>query len=1150
MKIKFVALSLLLGIFFTLTGYAGVDEGSVSPSFDCNKARSISEKLICSDAELSRLDNELVTIYYKAKLAAHDKKAFATENTLRWKQREGSCTDKECLFAWFASRKAELMEQQADTEFDNNDNLNPAILSDSIVQSDRPDPKSALQELFSVTDSSGAIKIAQDKLASIWFDQTFQDGSGQVYVVFVKEQKIDENGQLGSCHSCGASIDAVTYKNISGNWVAISKQKNITELGNWGDIPKINGGEIETKHGEILRLSPDNTVLLIKGEGQGQGVVAGYKEILAFHQNKWQYLGTLDVWGNNEGADCINSRKQFKASDDSLWNSSCWSYTGKVSIGTSNGTPYPNIVVKHKGTEYSDLHKVVLARNIVYIFNGKEYIPHKTSLSGCTSNCTDASAKAVPNVAAINANSEADEHGFSLWIILFVIIIGLYLFVRRRSTLPIQNHKPLPVLKPQMSVSAESADFRIPVAPEGYGAAKWIPKGQAIKIAGISISDGMIYVGTILKSGHITNDPCLIDPSKLVAESGDFTVRHFSYWPSYSDISAEARRAYLEWLSGGRSHPDVDIGFVFLFFYGLERRVIIDASNDSTILAEYPVIAKEIRRLLSIYGGKSGSFKGYASGLLDWVSLGPLKNNKLYLEPVPELSKSFELPLYIRLALGMAAVDSFPVPKHLACAWSKLDPSIVTRTPAKRCPEYYDKLFELKYIEIFGSGMILSPNKTKLKIIYRPASAGFRGINDSVLTKTFSDLPDVSILTGPLKKLQQVVHAVNDALDPYSRSVAKNAVDKNTLDSLVYLPLALWPDEAQKDLSELKSKVDQGAVTMLFQELLLKLNGNTTTLSKEKTLVLARVLESVSIGMEPDVLGAAKAPKAEDVVVLFAEQSGDELPRTTSAYQAALLTLQLSSAVAMADGEFSATEINYLQEQISLWTHLSVSHQRRLMAHLNLLKSAPVSLAGLKRKFEPLPLSERESIAAFLATVAQSDGEALPVEVDILKKIYKAMGVDPSKVFSDIHAVASGTKPASETTSKEGAGFTLNAERIAQLQRESEKVSILLADIFKEDEPVISNHPSTESAPETAAVDDFQCLLGLDESHTALARMLLSRPQWSREDLLDVAADLDLMLDGALEHINEASFDIYDIAFTDGEDPITINLEIFEKIEP
>ncbi|MHB1677823.1 MAG: tellurite resistance TerB family protein [Sulfuriferula sp.] len=692
------------------------------------------------------------------------------------------------------------------------------------------------------------------------------------------------------------------------------------------------------------------------------------------------------------------------------------------------------------------------------------------------------------------------------------------------------------------------SEFRIPPAPAGYGEAKWIPHGQAVTIAGMIIPDGMIYVGINLKSRY-GSDPCQIDPSKSVAaSSGNFTERQFGYWPSYSDISATARRAYLNWLAGGRSHPDTDIGYVFLFFYGLERRVIIDASKDSTILADYPDIAQEIRRLLSIYGGKSRSFQGYARGLLDWVSLGPLKNNKLYLEPIPELSKTFELPLYIRLALGMAAVDGFPVPKHLACAWSKLDPSIVMRTPAKRCPEYYDKLFELKYTEIFGSGMILPPNRTKLKVIYRPASAGFRGVNNSVLTRTFSNVPDVSILTGPLKKLQQVVHAVNNELDPYSRSVAKNVEAKNTLDSLIYLPVALWPDEIQKALSELKSKVDQGSVTLLFQELLLKLNGNTT-LSKEKTVALARVLESVSIGMEPDVLGAAKAPKAEDTVVLFAKRSGNELPRTNSAYQAALLTLQLSSAVAMADGEFSATEMDYLQEQINLWTHLSASHQRRLIAHLNLLKSAPASFAGLKRKFEPLSLSERESIAAFLATVAQSDGEALPAEVDTLKKIYKAIGVDPNKVFSDIHAVASGTKPASATTSKEETGFTLNAERIAQLQRESEKVSTLLADIFKEEEPVSSNHPAPESATEIAAVDDSPRLLGLDESHTALARMLLSRPQWSREDLLDVAADLDLMLDGALEHINEASFDIYDTAFTDGEDPIMINLEIFEKIE-
>ncbi|MNH27836.1 hypothetical protein D3C79_879630 [compost metagenome] len=61
--------------------------------------------------------------------------------------------------------------------------------------------------------------------------------------------------------------------------------------------------------------------------------------------------------------------------------------------------------------------------------------------------------------------------------------------------------------------------------------------------------------------------------------------------------------------------------------------------------------------------------------------------------------------------------------------------------------------------------------------------------------------------------------------------------------------------------------------------------------------------------------------------------------------------------------------------------------------------------------------------------------------------------------------------------------------------------------------------------------------------------MLLSRPQWSREELLDVASDLDLMLDGALERINEVSFDTHDIPFTEGEDPVDVNPEILEKLE-
>ncbi|MDB5901019.1 MAG: hypothetical protein JWP41_4621, partial [Ramlibacter sp.] len=47
-----------------------------SPSFDCAKARSTTEKLICGDEELARMDRELGGLHHRAKQAAADPRAF------------------------------------------------------------------------------------------------------------------------------------------------------------------------------------------------------------------------------------------------------------------------------------------------------------------------------------------------------------------------------------------------------------------------------------------------------------------------------------------------------------------------------------------------------------------------------------------------------------------------------------------------------------------------------------------------------------------------------------------------------------------------------------------------------------------------------------------------------------------------------------------------------------------------------------------------------------------------------------------------------------------------------------------------------------------------------------------------------------------
>lgn len=722
---------------------------------------------------------------------------------------------------------------------------------------------------------------------------------------------------------------------------------------------------------------------------------------------------------------------------------------------------------------------------------------------------------------------------------------------RRASTSPLARASAPVEAVSTAARRGEDSGFRLPAAPKGVGAASWIPLGRSIDVGGLNIPGGFVYVGTKLPTPSGANDPCLIDPTKPVARQGDYTERQMGYWPSYSEISAGARGAYLNWLAGGRKDPQADVGYVFLFFYGLERRAIIDAAKDDAAKAEWPAIASELRRLLAIYGEKSGSFRGYASALLDWVELAehPVR---LYERPVPAFPKTYELPLYLRLALGQAAVDGAPVPAHLALAWARLEPNISLRTPATRCAEEFERLFAMKYAEAFGAGMVMPRNRTKLKLVYRPASAGFRGYDE--LKLTFRETPDVTVLTAPVKKLQDVVEAATKPLEPFSRLVGKSPEAKESLEALLHLPAPLWPDGAKKTLQTLKTRMGEGMIAMPFQDLLTSL-GAKTAFTKDKTISLARTLESANVGLEPDVLAGVKAPKPEEKVVLFALPPSEQQSRANGPYLAAALTLQLASAVASADGEFGIKEMSHLRETVLSWSHLTPSQTRRLLAHLRLLMQAPASLTSLKKKFEPLDLSIKETIAAFMATVAQSDGVVSPAEVKMLEKVYKALGVDSKKVFSDVHAVAAGVTPTAATVAKvEESGFKLDPARVAALQRDTEKVSALLANIFAEaqeraDEAAAESVEAEPEAEPTESTGEGRGLLGLDEAHSALARMMLSRPQWSREELLDVAADLDLMLDGALEHINEAAFDAHDMALFEGDDPVTVNAEILEKVE-
>lgn len=60
-------------------------------------------------------------------------------------------------------------------------------------------------------------------------------------------------------------------------------------------------------------------------------------------------------------------------------------------------------------------------------------------------------------------------------------------------------------------------------------AARWIPAGEVVNVAGSELPNGMLYVGASLPTPSGKNDPSLIVPTLPVSTEGDYTERRFGY---------------------------------------------------------------------------------------------------------------------------------------------------------------------------------------------------------------------------------------------------------------------------------------------------------------------------------------------------------------------------------------------------------------------------------------------------------------------------------------------------------------------------------------------------------------------------------------------------------------------------------------------
>ncbi|MCU7836066.1 MAG: TerB N-terminal domain-containing protein [gamma proteobacterium symbiont of Taylorina sp.] len=685
---------------------------------------------------------------------------------------------------------------------------------------------------------------------------------------------------------------------------------------------------------------------------------------------------------------------------------------------------------------------------------------------------------------------------------------------------------------------------------------KWIQPEEVVQVGHFNIKGGFIYFGGQLKSlDDYDTESSLVDHTlKINTNSPDYGGDQMGYWPSYCQISPESRAAYIEWLASDRNDPETYIGYIFLYFYGLERRLLVDdylrgqVSDD-----ERNALIQELKRLKNVYGDNR-SFNGYITSLLSHIYVVSYQNDKEY--PIQNvLLANRHFTSAFKYLLANTVHNEKPITDELALAWIRSHPEFSLRTPARRCENEFNTLFKFRYKQKYADGLMVKPNKTRLQIDYQPASSSLRGYQSIQF-----DLPDVSRLKAPVKKLMAIAESCTNELETYSRFVGRPGNSHNSLSAFALLPNDLASSISNPQFEKLAAWIqDQVSASngLVSVESLLDHFGDDVPLkiNKKEAEMLSNIVEKAGFGIAPDIRYHQAKTDINGKIVLFPGGHGEKFTPSHAFRQVGTI-LRLGAMVAAIDNHIDEAEVNLLKNIITKDNQLTEIEKSSLNAYLYWRLNTPANMAGLKSRLESINNREKTAVSHILISVALADGNIDPSEIKQLEKLYTSLGLDKSMVTSDIHNLSSSQTRASVSENKadvktspeiqpvEIPAFALNHDLLKMHEEETQDVQAVLESIFI-DEAVL-NESEKEVIIETQTSNGT--ISSLDEKHQSLYEKLITKEEWSMDEVKKLCEELQLMVDGAIEVINDWAFDNVDAPLIEDGSAVFIDLELAEEI--
>jgi tellurite resistance protein len=321
---------------------------------------------------------------------------------------------------------------------------------------------------------------------------------------------------------------------------------------------------------------------------------------------------------------------------------------------------------------------------------------------------------------------------------------------------------------------------------------------------------------------------------------------------------------------------------------------------------------------------------------------------------------------------------------------------------------------------------------------------------------------------------------------------------------------------------------------------------------------LGRALDSIEVAIEPDRRYGSSVPRADEQVFVFRAPNGGPVDPTRPPFRAMRAQVEVAVLAAAADGEASYEELQRTITRIRSASDLSGVEQARLIAFAVTTFNSPPKQARVMRKLAETTESERRAIADAAVAVIGGNRNVDAGEVKFLERLHKSLGLPKERVYSALHSAAAKRSdepvPISEEDRAAGIpipkepsstvppvvaarGISIDAARLARTRRDTEAVSALLSDIFAEEvvEPQLA-------PAEPAALE------GLDGPHTELVELLELRGSMTRSEFERHAKEMRLLPDGAIERINDWSFDRFDEPLIEDGDEVVVAPHLRGKI--